>query len=265
MERPKIGIALGSGGARGFSHLGVLKILHEANIPIDYIAGSSMGALVGTFYSIGQNFDDLYRLSSLFKRKYFLDFTVPKMGFIAGNRVLEFLHLFTHRKKLEDLPIPVSVVATDLYSGEKVILTKGSAAEAIRASISIPGVFVPPVINNRPLIDGGVVDRVPVSVAREMGADIVIAVDCVHFEANEEVTSIFDVIIQSIDILQNEFINRVDLQADVLLKPQVAQYSARAFKDMPLIIKEGEAVATAHLDEIKQVIADWKEITDETK
>ncbi len=102
MEQPKIGLALGSGGARGFAHLGVIKVLKEAGIPIDLIAGSSMGALVGSFYGAGIEMDRLYKLSTAFKRKYFLDFTVPKMGFIAGKRVKDFIRVFTHGKNIEE-------------------------------------------------------------------------------------------------------------------------------------------------------------------
>ncbi|WP_240620168.1 patatin-like phospholipase family protein, partial [Peribacillus acanthi] len=149
MREPKIGLALGSGGARGFAHLGVLKVLKENNIKVDYIAGSSMGALVGAFYAAGTDMDQLYKISSNFKRKYFLDFTVPKMGFISGKKVKEFIRIFTKNKKLEDLDIPLWIVTTDIKTGEKVIFKEGPIAEAVRASISIPGIFVPEKINNR--------------------------------------------------------------------------------------------------------------------
>lgn len=259
MRKPVIGLALGSGGARGFAHLGVLKALKDANIPIQMIAGSSMGSLVGSLYCAGQDIDHMYTLARTFKRKYYLDFTVPKMGFIQGKRVKEYIRLFTHRKNFEDLDIPFSVVATDLYTGEKVVFDSGDVADAVRASISIPGIFVPEKIDERMLIDGGVIDRVPVAVAKEMGADIVIAVDCAHFEANHDISSIYDVIIQSIDVMQNEFIRQIELDADIMIKPKVAQYSSRAFTDTEDIIREGEKAAQAHLEQIKQCIANWKE------
>jgi NTE family protein len=155
VKKPKVGLALGSGGARGFAHLGVLKAFQEEGIPIDMIAGSSMGALVGCFYGVGHNMDDLYKLSTAFRRKYYLDFTVPKMGFIAGKRIKQFIRLFTHGKNIEDLILPVAVVATDLTDGERVVFYEGPIAEAVRASISIPGIFVPEKINGRLLVDGG--------------------------------------------------------------------------------------------------------------
>lgn len=257
MVHPKIGLALGSGGARGFSHVGVIKVLENAGIPIDMIAGSSMGALVGALYGAGQEVEHMYQLAKTFKRKYYLDFTVPKMGFIQGNRIKEYIRLFTHNKGIEAFDIPVAIVATDLQTGEKVVLKEGLAADAVRASISIPGIFVPEKIGDRLLIDGGVADRVPVSVVKEMGADIVIAVDCANFQMNSDISSIYDVILQTIDIMQVEVVRRVEINADVMLRPDVAQYSSRAFTNITDIIKQGEVVAEAHLSEIKTCIAKW--------
>lgn len=258
MEGPKIGLALGSGGARGFAHLGVIKVLKEAGIPIDLIAGSSMGALVGSFYGAGIEMDRLYKLSTAFKRKYFLDFTVPKMGFIAGKRVKEFIRVFTHGKNIEELSIPIGIVATDLLTGEKVVFKQGPVAEAVRASIAIPGIFVPEKYNGRILVDGGVSDRVPVSVAKEMGADIVIAVDVSRVKRNAEITSIYDVIMQSIDIMQTEIINYREIASDIMIRPPVEVYSSRAFTNIEEIIALGEEEAKKHLVLIKKVIKEWK-------
>lgn len=258
MSIPKIGLALGSGGARGFAHIGVIKVLKEAQIPIDFIAGSSMGAIVGTFYGAGLDIDRLYKLAAAFKRKYYLDFTVPKMGFIAGNRVKELIRFFTHGKNLEELDIPVSVVATDLLKGEKIIFNKGPIAEAVRASIAIPGILVPEKIDGRLLVDGGVIDRVPISVVKNMGADIVIAVDVNTVKETGEITTIFDVILQSIDIMQNEIVKHRELNSDVMLRPLVGQYSARAFTNVEEIIKVGEEETKKQIQLIKKVIADWK-------
>jgi NTE family protein len=251
-REPKIGLALGSGGARGFAHLGVLKVLSEEGIPISMIAGSSMGALVGSFYATGLGFDHLYKLATLFKRKYYLDFTVPKMGFIAGNRVKDFIKVFTRGKHIEDLDIPLSIVATDLYEGKKVVFTKGPVADAVRASIAIPGIFVPE------KIDGGVIDRIPVSVVKEMGADLVIAVDVSHVKKTEEITSIFDVILQSLDIMQDELVHHRKIASDIMIRPHVEQYSSRAFKNIKEIIEIGENEARKHVNEIKELIESWK-------
>jgi NTE family protein len=258
MEHPKIGLALGSGGARGFAHLGVIKALKDAGIPIHLIAGSSMGALVASFYGAGLDMDRLYKLSTAFKRKYFLDFTVPKMGFISGKKVKEFIKVFTHGKNIEELSIPIGIVATDLLTGEKVVFQTGPVADAVRASISIPGIFVPEKQNGRILVDGGVSDRVPVSVAKEMGADIVIAVDVSRVKRNAEITSIYDVIMQSIDIMQAEIINNREIAANVMIRPPVEIYSSRAFTNIEEIINHGEEETKKHLNQIRTVIEQWK-------
>lgn len=258
-REPKIGLALGSGGARGFAHLGVLKVLKDEGISIDLIAGSSMGAVVGTFFASGISIERLYQFALAFKRKYYLDYTVPKMGFISGNRVKELIRLFTHQKTFEELDIPVAVVATDLYDGKKVIFKKGSVADAVRASIAIPGIFVPEKIDGRLLVDGGVVDRVPVSVVKEMGADIVIAVDVSHVKRNEDITSIFDVILQSLDIMQDELVHHREIASDVMIRPHVEQYSSRAFTNIKDIIEIGEYEAKQHVNKIHELIEKWRE------
>lgn len=259
LRRPKIGLALGSGGARGFAHLGVIKVLRDAGIPIDMIAGSSMGAMVGCFYASGVDIDRLYKFSKAFKRKFYLDFTVPKMGFIAGKRVKDLIRIFTHGKEFHQLEIPTAVVATDLMSGEKVVFKDGSIADAVRASIAIPGIFVPEKLNGRLLIDGGVVDRIPVSVVKEMGADIVIAVDVSHVKTNVEIHSIYDVIMQSLDIMQMELVENREYASDIMIKPRVEMYSSRAFTNIEEIISIGEEEAKKNILKIEKVIEQWKE------
>lgn len=259
MQRPKIGLALGSGGARGFAHLGAIKVLKDEGIPIDLIAGSSMGAMVGCFYGAGLDINRLYKLSKAFKRKYYLDFTIPRMGFIAGAKVKELIRIFTHGKMLEQLDIPVRVVATDLMTGEKVIFDKGPIADAVRASISIPGIFVPEKLNGRLLVDGAVVDRVPVSVVKEMGADIVIAIDVSQVKTNTEITSIYDVIMQSLDIMQMELVNYRAVDSDIMIRPSVEMYSSRAFTNIDDIILIGEQETRKQINSIKKIITEWKE------
>ncbi|WP_042456131.1 patatin-like phospholipase family protein [Neobacillus dielmonensis] len=258
MEQPKIGLALGSGGARGFAHLGIIKVLKDEGIPIDLIAGSSMGALVASFYGSGIDLDRLYKISTAFKRKYFLDFTVPRMGFISGKKLKDFIRMFTHGKNIEDLSIPIGIVATDLLSGEKVVFKEGPVAEAVRASVSIPGIFVPEKYQGRILVDGGVSDRVPISVAKEMGADIVIAVDVSRVKRNAEITSIYDVIMQSIDIMQTEVVYYREITADIMIRPPVENFSSKAFTNIEEIIKTGEEEAKKHLNQINKVINEWK-------
>ena len=259
MDRPKIGLALGSGGARGFAHLGVIKVLKEASVPIDYIAGSSMGALIAAFYGTGLDMERLYKIAHAFKRKYYLDFTVPKMGFIAGNRIKELVRVFTHGKRIEELNLPIAIVTTDLKTGEKVVFRDGPVADAVRASISIPGIFVPEKVNGRLLVDGGVVDRIPVSVVKEMGADFVIGVDVSRVKVNADISSIFDVILQSLDILQDELVKHREIVSDVMIRPHVETFSSRAFTNIQEIIAIGEQETRKQLPRIQMLIDQWEE------
>jgi NTE family protein len=257
--RPKIGLALGSGGARGFAHLGVIKVLEEEQIPIDYIAGSSMGALVAALYASGLGSARLQRLARAFRRNDYIDFTIPKMGLIGGKKIKEFIRLVTKGKKIEELHIPIAIVATDLQRCEKVVFHSGDVAEAVRASISIPGIFVPEIVNGRMLVDGGVIDRIPISVAREMGADIVIGVDVSHVKIDADIASIFDVILQSLDILQDELVRHREIVSDVMIRPRVEQYNSRAFTHTDEIIRIGEEETRKQLPKIHQAIEKWKE------
>lgn len=257
LKRPKIGLALGSGGARGFAHLGVLKALKDHSIPVDMIAGSSMGALIGCFYGFGHDISQLIKLSKAFKRQYYIDFTVPKMGFIAGNRVKNLIRLFMQGKQIEDLDIPVAVIATDLQTGEKVVFKKGPIPEIVRASISIPGVFVPEKINGRLMVDGGVADRVPVTTVKGMGANIVIGVDVSRVNRRAEILTVYDVIMQSLDILQQEIIAAREVESDVMILPPVEHLSTKAFKNIGEIIEMGEEATLLKLPLIQRAIQRW--------
>lgn len=258
MEIPKIGLALGSGGARGFAHLGVLKVLRENDIPINLIAGSSMGALVACFYAFGHDIDRLIQLSIAFRKKYYLDLTVPKMGFIVGNRVKSLINLFVHGKNIEDLQIPVCVIATDLQTGKKVEFMNGPIDKSVRASISIPGIFSPEKINGRLLVDGGVVDRVPVSTAKKMGADIIIGSDVARVNKSAEISNVYDVIMQSLDILQMEIGATRESESDIMIHPPVEMYSGRAFKNIAEIIKAGEEETKKKIPAIKAAIKEFQ-------
>lgn len=258
MKKPKIGLALGSGGARGFAHVGVIKVLEEANIPIHYIVGSSMGALVGAFYGCGYTPKQMEKMALHFQRKYFLDFTVPKMGLISGEKIKHLIQFLTKGKKIEELTPELSIVATDLLKGEKVVFKSGDIATAVRASISIPGIFVPEKIEDRLFVDGAVIDRVPVTELKNK-ADIIIAVDVSFFEVEPKITTIFDVIMQSMDIMERELIRLREIESDIMIRPMINQFSSTAFTNIETIIQLGENAAQSKLNEIQQLIEDWKE------
>jgi len=179
---PKIGLALGSGSARGWAHIGVIKALTEAGIHVDYVAGTSVGAVVGAVYASGRidSFKDVVLQLDWKKIAFFLDVVFPKSGLIDGNRIAEFIRSHVGEKNIEDLSLPFCAVSTDLATGNEVVFQDGDIIEAVRASISVPGVFTPVRKSGAILVDGGLVNPVPVSVVRKMGADLVIAVDLNH-------------------------------------------------------------------------------------
>lgn len=182
LGKRKVGLALGSGSARGWAHIGVLRALDEAGVQVDYVAGTSMGALVGAVYCTG-NMDALEEIALQFDWRQvlsFMDIVLPKSGLIDGKKVSEFVGGYVNQMKIEELPIAFNAVSTDLNTGREVIIDSGDVIEAVRASISVPGMFTPAKVNGKMLVDGGLVNPVPVSVARAMGADIVIAVDLNH-------------------------------------------------------------------------------------
>lgn len=257
-ERPKIGIALSAGSARGFAHIGVLKVLEREGIPIDYIAGTSMGSLIGAFYANQLDLEMMEQIAIHLKRNAWLDFTVPKMGLIAGNKVQELVRLLTHRKKIEDLPIPLAIVATDIETGEKVVFREGPVDIAVRASISIPGVFEPVKWKGKLLVDGGVVDRVPVSTVRKMGADIVIAVDVLAQSKHAKIDNIFDVIFQTLLIMEREVLQSKLLNADIVIHPAVDDISISAFTQIEECIRRGEIATEAMLPKIWNSISNWR-------
>jgi NTE family protein len=176
----KFGLALGGGSARGLAHVGVIKVLEVYHIPIDIIAGTSIGSVIGGLYASGATVRQLEEMALSIKKSktlFMIDPVIPRSGLISGDRIEKMLNQFALKDKtFDDLKIPFAAVATDIESGAEVILNQGKVIDAIRASISIPGIFTPVKYQDYYLVDGGVVDPVPVDVVRMMGADIIIAV-----------------------------------------------------------------------------------------
>lgn len=179
MAKKKVGIALGSGSARGWSHIGVVRSLLEAGIPVEVACGSSIGSLVAGSLAAGflDPLDRWVRKLSWSHIIGFMDVMIPRSGLIEGERIAGYLRETLADPKIEDLPIPFVAVATDLKTGREVWIREGSLIDAVRASISLPGIFTPSARNGQWLVDGGLVNPVPVSPCRELGADIVIAVN----------------------------------------------------------------------------------------
>ncbi|KLU61046.1 NTE family protein RssA [Peptococcaceae bacterium CEB3] len=250
----KKGLVLGAGGARGFAHLGVLQVLRGENIRPDLVVGCSAGAIFGAIWAVGLDLERVERLLIYpgFTKRLF-DVSVPREGLFKGDRVLEVMRLLTKDATFEDLEVPLAVVATDLETGDLVVFREGSVAQAVRASISIPGVFRPYRYRDRLLVDGAVKNRLPVHVAREMGAEKVLAVD-VKKGLNGKIGGALDVLMQSVEILQEEVFRSHCLDADLLLQPEVGHIGSLQFDAAAETIGIGRQAALAQCSEIKRLM-----------
>ncbi len=251
-QKPKIALVLGAGSARGLAHIGIIQVLIENHIPFDFIVGSSMGAMVGTIYASGANIYMLDKMVEYMNTRMLFDIGVPRLGFISGKRVSDFLDLVTKKRSFSELDFPVAVVATDLISGESVVIDDGKVAEAVRASISLPGIFAPVIKGDMVLVDGAVSDRLPIKVARDRGADLVIAVD-VTFGTGKKTTisNTMDVILTSLDIMSKIHFDSVFTDADILIQPAVGHISPREFDKSREVVDLGRKAAQEKVEDIK--------------
>ncbi|MCY0886911.1 MAG: patatin-like phospholipase family protein [Alicyclobacillaceae bacterium] len=249
-----IGLALGSGGAKGFAHVGVLRALEEHGVRVGVISGSSMGGLVAAFYATGMQPAFMEQLATTLRRRHWIDFTVPKMGMVSGDRVRTMVALLTRQLAIEQANIPLAIVATDLLNRRKVVFKSGSIADAVRASVSIPGVFVPVVHDGGVLVDGGVLDRVPVEVTRELGADKVIAVDVSTNTLPQPPTSLVDVFFQSLDLMQEQVYAGVRQSADVTIVPDVSAVGISQFGKAKIAIEAGYEAALQKINDIDDML-----------
>ncbi|MCK4358163.1 MAG: patatin-like phospholipase family protein [Candidatus Cloacimonetes bacterium] len=191
LRKKKVGLALGSGGAKGLSHIGVIKFLEEMGIKIDFIAGSSIGALIGGVYATGisiKKIENIALKTDLVSTAKFFTPGFPKYGLVTGSKVQKFLTSLLGEKEIENLNISFAAVATDIITGREIIFNKGNLVEAIRASISIPIIFQPIIYNNIVLVDGGLVNPVPTNITREMGAEFIIAVNVMSSNNKPNIT-----------------------------------------------------------------------------
>jgi len=176
VNRRRVGLALGGGGVRGMAHVGVLHVLEQEKIPVDCIAGTSVGSFVGAAYAAGVRGDRLLKLAQEVQWRHIARLVWPRHGFVSFSRMESYITRFMGDLTFDDLEIPYAAVTADLTTGEPVVLKEGRVAPAVRASCSIPGVVTPVRLNGRLLVDGGIVNNLPISVVRDLGADLVIAV-----------------------------------------------------------------------------------------
>lgn len=247
----KVGLALGAGGAKGLAHIGVLQVLNQNNIKIDYVAGASMGAIVGAAFAAGADMDFLAKLAMSLNQTHIFDVTMPRIGLLKGDKAQEIIKLITHNKTFSELDVPLAVVATDIETGKRVTFQEGDLTLAVRASMSVPGIFNPIRFNNMLLVDGAVVGRLPVDVLKEMGAEFIIAVDVKSWPSGRhEVNNIYEIIMQSIDILENEACKTNLNLADIIITPDVTGISVADFRRARECIEAGRKAAENKIEEI---------------
>src|ERR1700751_1488626 len=249
---PGIGIALGGGLARGIAHIGVLKVLEEEKIPISYVAGTSVGALIGAAYCSGLTIPELEEVARRVRFKTFARWTLSRHGFATNQRMIGFLNSILKVKSFEDLRIPLAVTATDLSTGEGVVFHSGPLVEPVRASCAYPGMFLPVNIRGRWLVDGMLAHAVPTRPLVEMGASRVVAVHLKGRWTNGTAPRhLFDVIGQCFAIAQDMCASQWKEAADLTIEPDVNGFEYDAFVHTAALIKAGEAAAPAAVSELK--------------
>lgn len=255
--RPKIGLALGSGGSRGLAHIGVLQVLEENGIAIDYIAGASIGALLGGFYANGMTSKEIEDMASLTNWRTLFSLVDPHLGLglLGGEKVKSFIESYVDGNSIEKTKIPFAAVATNIQTGEPVVFHKGKLAEAIRASISIPLVFKPTEVDGALLADGGLSMPVPVQVVREMGADIVIAVNLdKHVHGTSPNPSFADIADDSLSILRHHLGLANVASADIAINIDVGRVYWYQFTNGQDIIKTGRTMTEAVIPRLRELI-----------
>ena len=255
-KKPVIGLVLGAGAARGFAHVGVIKALEAQGIRPDVVVGSSAGSVIAALLASGATGNELNRLALNLDEATIADWGLPFVGrfggLIKGDALQNMVNREVQNKSIEQMRIPLGIVATELQSGKGVLFRSGNTGQAVRASCSIPGVFQPTVIGGKEYVDGGLVAPVPVSYARQMGATLVIAVNISSEPVHQDASGTFGVLQQTISIMQRS-INQFELKsADIVIAPQLKQMSGGDFKSRNAAILAGEMATQEQMSLIKE-------------
>jgi NTE family protein len=252
----KVAFVLGAGAAKGFSHVGVLKVLEANHVPVHMIVGTSVGSFVGSLYAYGYTAYDLQKIAMGLEKGELVDLTVPDNGFVKGEKLEAYVNRMVRGTTMENLRVPFHAVAADIGSGEEMVFGKGNTGLAVRASCAIPGVFQPVRIGDRTYVDGGVVSPVAVDAARRLGADVVIAVDITGGAAGVTPETTLDTIFQSINVMYGKIAAAQLSRADVVIQPKVGHIDSGDFTKRHEAILEGEKAAQAALPKIQALLGE---------
>ena len=259
LAKPRIAFALGGGAAKGFAHVGVIRVLEQSGIKADIVTGTSAGSVVGAIYASGIDGDALRYRAMRIDESDLRDFTLSTSGFLKGEKLAALVNQQVDGKKIEQMPRKFGAVATNLDTGVRAVFRNGDTGTAVRASAAIANVFQPVTIAGKRYVDGGLVSPVPVSAAREMGADIVIAVDISAKPVGKAADGFFGLLDRSLNIMNLAALAQELKQADVVIRPNVLNIGSADFDLRGNAILEGEKAARAALPQIKAAIARWQQ------
>ncbi|MDP1999112.1 MAG: patatin-like phospholipase family protein [Rhodoferax sp.] len=256
----KIGLVLGGGAARGFAHVGVIQVLEEAGIRPSLVVGTSAGSLVAAFYASGKTGRQLQQVAETMEEAAFADWTLPifSRGMLRGEALARYVGAQVSGRLIENMPLPLGIVATDLNSGLGVLFQRGDTATAVRASSAVPALFQPVRIAGREYVDGGLVSPVPVRYARQMGAELVIAVDISSAPEANAASDTLEILMQTFSIMSKS-INNFELKdADVVVRPLLVGVGSSNFSARRQAIEAGRVAMTASLPQLRLVLGSSK-------
>ena len=254
---PRIGLALGGGAARGFAHVGVIQVLEEAGIRPSLVSGTSAGSLVAAIYASGKTGKQLQQVADTMEEATIADWTLPlfNRGMLRGDALARYVNGQVGAKLIEDMVLPLGIVATDLNSGQAMLFQRGDTGTAVRASSAVPAVFLPVRISGHEYVDGGLVSPVPVRAARQMGAELVIAVDISNAPEGNLAGSTLDVLLQTVSIMSKS-INFFELkEADVVVRPALLGVSSADFGSRKKSIEAGRQAMLQLMPQLRAAIA----------
>ncbi len=254
---PVVAVALGGGGAKGFAHIGVLKVLESHGIKPQIVTGTSAGSFVGSIYASGKTPYQLQQIAVKLEESDLRDLTLNSQGIVLGQKLQDYVNQHVGNKAIEQFPKRFSAVATELATGKKVEFIRGNTGQAVRASCSIPNVFVPTTIAGKKYVDGGLVSPIPVETARSMGADIVIAVDISARPKAGKAMNMWGLLDQTINIMGQSSINHELEQANIVIKPEVGHLGVLDLKASNEAILAGEQAAQLQIPQIKKALSDF--------
>ena len=250
---PKLGLALGGGAARGFAHIGVIQVLEEAGLRPDFVAGTSAGSVVAALYASGKTGAQLQQIGESMEEAAITDWTLPvfNSGLVRGDALAKYVNQQVGGRSIENMALPLGIVATDLYSGEMMVFQRGNTGMAVRASSAVPALFQPVKISGRSYVDGGLVSPVPVRAARLMGAQVVLAIDITSPPDSSGSDNTITVLLQTASIM-GKSINAFELkEADVVVRPDLRDVSSADFSSRKKAIEAGRRAMLEFLPQLR--------------